>query len=527
MKKILSFTLIIQLLSFNVFAETEEDQFGEGGNLTDQQRLDAQNFVHQGQVQKEYDEACKDQGNLCTDGTYAFKGEGWQTLEQMVPVVSKAYSMFFGMTGSKIQMKPKKDAPTNSNGKKEGDEKQDLCAFIPMVTEMGATAFQAIQQNQIENTEVKPESIQEESLYQVARTHDARAKSADMQFYGWTATGACYAAYLIGGAKPNFSNIGKMSAAALLATFYKISAEAHKERSAEIIKIAEGMPGKGDCNPFTKTHCFCSEKTSFQFHPSEYQTACIPKDYHKQPPVASGASCVDQNKKIDHSCQCKKTNSCMIDSLMMGAASLPFGASLVNGPFQALDYLKTGNFDSGSLNNAAQANSAFTKRVMDGIKNVEDLPKMNLDDNQKKTAKALNDLGVPAGVAAGIAASPQTGGQLPSSMSDALASLKSNSPINFPSGSGYKGIQSASNGYKPNSGSLSGRRDSSNTNSAPVQPTKGDGVEVLEFADMAVKEADITKAPEKMLFDIISNRYRGSAWNKFEDQMKLEEKTAE
>src|SRR3989344_7976630 len=104
MKKYLLFLSLI--LSFNLLAETEEEQFGDMGNITDQERVDSETFVHQGQVQNAYNAECKDNPQLCTDGTLGFKKKGWQTVEQMVPIVAKAYGMFFGMTGSKIKMKP-------------------------------------------------------------------------------------------------------------------------------------------------------------------------------------------------------------------------------------------------------------------------------------------------------------------------------------------------------------------------------------------------------------------------------------
>jgi hypothetical protein len=46
------------------------------------------------------------------------------------------------------------------------------------------------------------------------------------------------------------------------------------------------------------------------------------------------------------------------------------------------------------------------------------------------------------------------------------------------------------------------------------------GTEVLTFAERATAKAEVSHSSEAVIFDIISNRYRTSAWRKLESESK-------
>lgn len=54
----------------------------------------------------------------------------------------------------------------------------------------------------------------------------------------------------------------------------------------------------------------------------------------------------------------------------------------------------------------------------------------------------------------------------------------------------------------------------------PKKEEAAGGTEVISFAEQAVSKADVSNAPDTPIFDIISNRYRRSGWNKLDTEGK-------
>ena len=54
----------------------------------------------------------------------------------------------------------------------------------------------------------------------------------------------------------------------------------------------------------------------------------------------------------------------------------------------------------------------------------------------------------------------------------------------------------------------------------PIMPGQAQesagGTEIVSFAEAAVSKADVSNTPETPIFDIISNRYRRSGWQKLD-----------
>lgn len=121
----MKYLIVLITLTLNCVAQDNfEDQFNETRQLTDKEAYDAVRFENDERNQRMYDESCEafnqrmktgsngvkihGQLNDCTEASadavgQSFGGSAGATLEAMVPVVSKMYSMVLGMPGmSKI-----------------------------------------------------------------------------------------------------------------------------------------------------------------------------------------------------------------------------------------------------------------------------------------------------------------------------------------------------------------------------------------------------------------------------------------
>jgi hypothetical protein len=132
---------------------------------------------------------------------------------------------------------------------------------------------------------------------------------------------------------------------------------------------------------------------------------------------------------------------------------------------------------------------------------------------RKKNAAALSEY-MPAVVAAHVAAAPggapTSGGLMNGASNAALAKI----PDSFK----QKLQAEVSGGYSSKGGSSDSNAVAQEAAFAfpktGGEESASDSSEVVSFAQKAVEGADFTKDSQTPIFDIISNRYRSSGWNK-------------
>ena len=177
-------------------------------NLTDQEKQLSENYIHQGKANQIITDNCKDDMSaVCNgnEGKHKFMGMD----PNMVKAVSQAYSMFGAVAGdsigsiSKGSAALKKDAAEAGKVADKVDAKgttskadlkaTDYCKFIPTMTEGIATAVQMAKSKELSADEVgNGDTAQRDSLLKAAKSHDSRAKMAQIQAAGWWGGAACY-----------------------------------------------------------------------------------------------------------------------------------------------------------------------------------------------------------------------------------------------------------------------------------------------------------------------------------------------
>jgi hypothetical protein len=588
-----------------------EAAFDNSKLLNDQQQNEANNYNHQGRNQRILQEKCSEMnkgvkvnGELqnCDDSSLqaagqTFKGKTGQTLEQLIPIATKAYSTVLGLGGmnkinatisqkssekkalkelsknpgsDKVQDKaaaePKgqkgkfletsnKDIVTNEKGeffkadgtqlksddalvkdletKKEMKEKEkeyeDWCSKLPMVTELVAGATQALDHKKIESTEISKTDYQRESLSALKRSHLDRKKTATIQTIGWGATSACYIGYAttVAGAASDWKLYLKLAASGFLTYFYGVKIKKHQDYANALDGLMAELPKKGECNPHTATHCFCAEQTSQQTDPANFQKYCLPSQYIGRQNPYESAVCVDSELQIDNECKCRKSRSCVTDRLKMDAPIWGLGQNYATNALKDMNSISGGSLMAGKMGLAsAQKMAARANQLLKEKAAKENIPAGKVD---KMIASELEGMGVPRNVALALSGTDSSG------MSDLLNK-------NFDTKLDSVGLVSDdmreaaavaydNSNFKLNNGSKNDR-DSDNPYAALLKKKgqkESSGVEIMDFQNMATAQAEITKDSNKAIFDIISHRYRSSAWRKFELDKKIEfeEKKAE
>jgi len=566
-------TLFLTVLSTIILASpilgySQEGAYDGTQVLTDEEKIESDNYVHQGIADQKYNELCADEDSrgkyedLCMNQQGAFGGKTGKTLEMMVPIASKAYSMLVSQgqlnynlkeAGKPIYNGPgkgdnattvtydkkqksyiekskgkkdvkisEKELKDNKDYDKETEEGQDYCGMMTMVSEMAAGAFQAAGQQQaqmhVENAE--PQAKQVASMYALAETQENMAKVSTTQAAGFGATAACYTGLMLTNTvEADGKTIAKAGAAGLLGTFYLLKRKAHKERATLIREIAAKMPGAGDCNPVTDTTCFCAEPTSFGMDPANYTKYCVPSALGNRTGQNGAYVCVDQKGQLDQQCLCEKKKTCIDKLLTAGAIKIGLGASMMKNPLAGIAPLSNG-FGTGALSDITRQNLAFAKKGLSKMGPPSDISGLALNEKQKGLARDLVKAGVPKYSAAGIASSPTSSGAVAALSngfgSGPLSKIKprrsafySKRKAKFKSGGKVKKSRSASA-----SGNKAFRRRGSKRTKA---------VEILDFSQRAERSAaDITRDSSKPIFDIITYRYKTSAWREFKDVMDKE-----
>ena len=142
----------------------------------------------------------------------------------------------------------------------------------------------------------------------------------------------------------------------------------------------------------------------------------------------------------------------------------------------------------------------------------------NLNSDQKKEAKDISKLlGVSPAAGAALAATRSTGGSLPRSATAGLGGEIA--PANIASNSGSRRASRSSRGTrrfqnageaKSNSRGLTpiGRRKNSRRGSSS-------NIDIEKYASKATEAAEIRGDKGTSIFEVISHRYRSSAWREF------------
>jgi hypothetical protein len=214
---------------------------------------------------------------------------------------------------------------------------------------------------------------------------------------------------------------------------------------------------------------------------------------------------------FDKECKCKETKTCFTTSIRPFNPNYNFGNNVMNYANQPFDQLESGSFNPAKLNNYSTDARALALKAFKTMKTK--LPKPKLSATQQASANELAKV-LPPEAAALMAAAPAGNSPVGLGMGRPV-SLDKLSPET------KKKVATAINSQYQSNGSGFDQASNDQENSFQM-PTLGqkssseDNIEVLKFAEKAVDGADVNKAPETPIFDIISNRYRRSGWNKIE-----------
>lgn len=528
MKNLISLTLLCLMLpSFVIGDDTSIDgQFATPTNMTDKQMEGAKNFTHQGIKDRKIQEGCA-KVNDCQEDDSGFPLE---------KVIGTMYSTIGMMGGTELntnkpvegaQTTTAQPATTPASGtpatgqaakKPETEKKTDYCIMIAMASEIVGGALQTTMQKKAENKASGINDAQLASLVNLKETHKARAKTASFQRAIYAGVSACYGYMLATGATMDFKLGLKMAGAVALTGLYWKKVNKHKNAAEKVQLVIDSLPKAGDCNPWTGTKCFCSEATSKDKYPGEYQEVCVLNNGNfETPKIAMGCgTLVDKKVTFDKECKCKATNTCIKGTLSAVRGMSDLGMNMMNEANKNFELLNSGEFDQGKFDSAALTASALAARVK--IPNPK--VKANLTPDQQKLAGELSKY-LPPGYAAVAATAPANSGfksgvSEPSTSSAAISKLSPELKqkvaeaikVNYQQGSGGTDFSDG------------GEEEIVIPGFGPQAESSKGGTEVISFAEAAVNKADVSNAPDTPIFDIISNRYRRSGWNKLDTEGK-------
>ena len=526
------FTLLILLsLPSLVVGQSLDQSFENPTDLSDQQMSDAKNFEHSGIKDRLIKEGCADL-NDCKEEDEGFPIE---------MVIGKAYALLGMMSGGGgmipgLTKKPEaaatgadgaakgadtaaQGADTAAKGAEKAETQPDYCMMVAMGYETLGGVIQDHLQKKAEKKNTEIQDIQVQALLNLKETHKARKTTANWQSAIYGGVTACYVGMAFTGEiATDWKYWAKLGGATALTALYIKKANKHDKASKKVQLVIDSLPKAGECNPWTKSSCFCSEPTSKERYPANYQEVCVLNGGNfDTPKVATGCGAVVGGKlTFDEKCKCKETNSCMKSNFKAVNPKFNVATNYMNEANKAFDLLNSGMYDEGKVSAVSYAAGAMASKVK-GKLNSRSIPKVALNDEQKKMAAELANY-VPAPLASVAAASNSnySGGvndpsaksasalsKLPSSMKEKLADTRIKA--NYRQGGG-------GSTYEPKSE----RPDFGFAFPKTGEADSASGAEVLSFAEQAISKADVNNSPETPIFDIISNRYRRSGWGKLE-----------
>lgn len=485
-------------------------------NLTDQERYASKTYIHQGLSKREMEQKCK-----ALDDPAACRGMGKSKIlgvdSNIIIMISKVYSMFSGVMsmqgGGGFTAKPT-DKQLEADPKAKGEKQTDYCQFIPAAGEMVGMTMQTLGQQQIALAKTK-ETPQKATLYKASRSHLTRAKTAQIQGITWGTTTACYAAYMAtGGIVIDWKVAAKAGGAALLTAFWLNESKNQKHYASEVQAIADALPGKGDCNPYTEKNCYCSQPET------QYDTANCIDILNKKIANKNSYSvpCVNKDLKADVKCSCVGQQNCFDSKFfsdLKGTGMASFGASSAGKNFRNLT---NGILTNGKLSSAGASTNASARRLLKDLAGkVDSMP--SLSQAQKNQANSLSSYGIPRPIAALIANQKANSFGKKKAASLTSGRISPISGLNAGGSNRSAGAVLRFNSTKSNFGSR--KKSSRNSYSGLLNKFKRKGShrknsKVLKFAQRAAREAQITKNKDRPIFEIISRRYQVSGWRRLE-----------
>ncbi len=495
-----SLLLLLAVMSFQVLAEgaigydATTATTASTTALNDAQFKASKEYVHEGLSQRKYTEACTGKESECYGRETNGKFLGIDS--NMVRMVAKAYGMVIGSMGMM-------------------SDKKDYCGLIPAATETIATFQQQATQANLGDIPTSQGTAQKDSLYKAARSHEARADGSKIQFTGYAAATACYPAQMAMSGGFSWSSGAKMVASGVLAFFYKSETDRYKQAAEFTKKVADELPGKGDCNPITQKDCFCLQPESKNY--PEYTQTCVPAALQRKTTTTAGTavSCLDADGKTDSVCNCLKTSNCYDKTFTTQIQGLSFREG-VGTAFAPVASLTKGTLSDASVSAASSGlQSAMGKlRELDGqfaagneTANVNDVKALQLAGLGPNLARKL------ASVAPG-----------PNFQSDlAKINARYSGAIVLPAVSNTKGNSGDDSHIIEFGGGTRSKKSGSSFDFSKLMPgqkqaAKASG-QVLEYpsnaaVNNAMKGADINSDSSRSIFEIVSRRYQLSAPNR-------------
>lgn len=531
MKKHLWIFSFLFTLSVTAWADEESlnKAFGTSGGYTDKEMYDAKNFKHEGFRERKKNEQCAAQDAKCAPDSY---NEGVLIDGELESHMGKAYTMIFGglsflggsggpsnsrTTDVEVQKAdgtgPEMGADNKPKTEAKEEKRTDYCMYAAMGWEMVMMLVQKDLNGNVEQETAHIKDIQMKSLVALQKNHESRQRTATMQAVAYGAVSLCYVYYIATGSYSDPMTLLKGAAAVALTTLYGFKAAKHAKAADAVGRVIANLPKAGDCNPYTDTFCFCTETTSKEMYPPEYENVCVRKR-----PAASlvdttmGCGAMDKGKMTyDKQCKCRANKTCFNTQVKAFNPKFNLGNNVLSNANQGFDLLEKGEPDPAKLSKYSTDAKAMALKSFP--KNPK-LPKVKLNDEQKKIAASMSRF-MPSDAAAIAAVAPV--GKPPGGLGvGAPAGLDKLSEETK-----KKVAEAIKANYNQNGGGPEVVTDEEKPGFQ--MPTFGDqgaepdnSAEVISFAEKAMNNADVSNSPDTPIFDIISNRYRRSGWNKVE-----------
>ena len=476
--------------------QRREDPASLGPNITDEERYKSKTFVNEALANKVVKEEC---AKLRDPAACQGKGRGTTLLSldsNQWSIAAKALALLMGAHGVNLTLQ------------QGGASSGKTCILIGAGGELAGAELLKLSAETLK-TPVGGSTDQKSALYKAARAHKDKSKAALWKFVSWGAATACFA-YKFNTVNPKFKKliILFMPAAAVLSTYYFREMKIHKRYAKEVQKIAEKLPGPGDCNPVTQKDCYCSLE-EYENDPKH----CLP--YLHKRKLSKGAiarvACTNEQLKADPQCDCILTDTCLDKTIKNSFLASGAGDGFLSSPIgQDALALTRGELRSGELTASPNGKYAGLSNFMRTHGNK--IPPVDLNPQQASLASGLSGkFGVPLALSRHLVAAPN-----PPNLSDGMERL------------GFKGKKLASGeagGGKKSSGQvwdfrggdgLKGKVKKASSDALnwkkflPKKKKKKKSLagQILNFDDEALnKGAGLIQDSSKNIFHIISKRY--------------------
>lgn len=498
-------------------------------NLTDAEKVLSEDYIHQGLVNRMVKEECSgDNAVLCQGGDPSQRGF-------MIQALARAYGMVVGVMDGKLERRVSggeggeaaqgenvSQAEPEAEGGAEGangaeEEKKDLndyCRFIAVGTEAFALFQQQFAQSGLNDLPHNADTAQRDALLKASKSHEERAKQAQYQTMGWGATAACYWG-MLAFAQLNWTLGLKIGGSTLLAGFFNAEIKRQKGYASKIRELADKLPGKGDCNPVTERLCYCSQPETM----NDPQFCMLEMRQRHTNANLLTTTCIDSRAQSDPQCRCLDTDSCFDKKIENDLRGVGFGNLELSG-IKPIQEMARGGLSAGTLGATDRTISALNDRFERNpeIRNL--LNSRELGAGQKELADALLGAGLTPTLSKMMGHSPAR-----AASSENTARFQGWSNIDRSllksaqsGGAARDNVLRFQGGYGLSDTPSSGGNQNSGMpdifNKMKQDQEREPANNVLTFAEKAEQNAQISRRVDTPLFEIISHRYRLSAWTR-------------